>query len=151
MTFGVAPGAASGQPSEGHQGRPGHPLLLQTTALRKQTTKMGRLCTSVHRNWPPQKQEIENLRFIHFGEVVNTIFVKDRQKRLHFCRCIVAGSGASMKRILDQKRSGNEVYFTNSSILLVKNMLCSNLHCRKGFDLIILSNRSRVEAASRSA
>ena len=42
-----------------------------------------------------------------------------------------------MKRELYQNLSGNEVYYTNSSILLVKNMLCSKLHCQKGFDLIL--------------
>jgi hypothetical protein len=29
------------------------------------------------------------------------------------------------------KLSGNEVDYTNSLILLVKNMLCSKLHCQK--------------------
>ena len=33
--------------------------------------------------------------------------------------------------------SGNEVDFTNSEILLVKSMLCSKLHCQKGFNLIL--------------
>jgi hypothetical protein len=37
-----------------------------------------------------------------------------------------------MKMELDQNFSGNEVYNTNSSILFVKNMMCSKLHCQKG-------------------
>ena len=32
------------------------------------------------------------------------------------------------KRAFRLKLSGNEVYYTNSSILPVKNMLCSKLH-----------------------
>ena len=40
-----------------------------------------------------------------------------------------------MKRDLNLNLSANEVYYTNSLILLVKNMLCSKLHCQKGFDL----------------
>ena len=36
-----------------------------------------------------------------------------------------------MKRKLNQNLSGNEVDHTNSSILLVKNMLCRTLHCQK--------------------
>ena len=38
------------------------------------------------------------------------------------------------------KLSGNEVYHTNSSILLGKNMLCSKLHYQKGFDSILCSH-----------
>jgi hypothetical protein len=36
-----------------------------------------------------------------------------------------------MERGLNQKLSGNVVYYTNFLILLVKNMLCSQLHCQK--------------------
>ena len=32
------------------------------------------------------------------------------------------------------KKSGNEAEYTNSSILLVKNMLCSKNHCQQGSD-----------------
>ena len=32
--------------------------------------------------------------------------------------------------------SGNELYNTNFLTLLEENMLCSNLHCQKGLDLI---------------
>ena len=39
-----------------------------------------------------------------------------------------------MKREISQKKSGNEVHYTNSSMLLVKNMLCSELHFQE--DLI---------------
>ena len=37
------------------------------------------------------------------------------------------------KRI-ELKLSGNEVSYTDSLTLLVTNMLCSKLHCQKGFD-----------------
>ena len=47
-----------------------------------------------------------------------------------------------MQRELDKKLSGIEVYNTNSSILLVKNMLCSKLHCENGFNLIIFSYKT---------
>ena len=33
----------------------------------------------------------------------------------------------------------NEVYNTNSPILLVQNMLCSELHCQKSLNLISFS------------
>ena len=33
------------------------------------------------------------------------------------------------------KKSVNEVYYTNALILLIKTMLCSKLHCQKGFKL----------------
>ena len=36
---------------------------------------------------------------------------------------------------------GSEVYHTNSLILLVKNMLCSKLHCQKGYNLNTFSNK----------
>jgi len=52
-----------------------------------------------------------------------------------------------MKRELNLNLSGNEVYYTNSLILLVKNMLCSKLHYQKGFNLNPFSYkivRSRV-------
>ena len=49
-----------------------------------------------------------------------------------------AGGGGYMKRQLNQNLSGNEVYSTNSLILLVKNMLCSRLHGQKGFNSISL-------------
>ena len=34
-----------------------------------------------------------------------------------------------MKSKFNKNLFGNEVYFTNSLILLVENMLCSKLHC----------------------
>ena len=37
---------------------------------------------------------------------------------------------------IESKRTGNEVYYTNYLTLLVQNMLCSKLHCQKGFDSI---------------
>ena len=44
-----------------------------------------------------------------------------------------------MKNESNQNLSGNEVYHTNSLILLVQNMLCSKLHCQKGCNLIRFS------------
>ena len=41
------------------------------------------------------------------------------------------------KKIIKLKLSGNEVYYANCLILLAKNMLCSKLHCQKGFGLIM--------------
>ena len=35
------------------------------------------------------------------------------------------------EKALKLKRSGNEVYCTNSLILLINNMLCSGLSCQK--------------------
>ena len=53
-------------------------------------------------------------------------------------------TGASFPQILYEKKirlyiSGDEIYFTNSLILLVKNMLYSKLHCQRGFNLILFS------------
>ena len=36
-----------------------------------------------------------------------------------------------MKREFNQNLSKNEVDNTNSVVLLIKNMLCSKLHCQK--------------------
>jgi len=44
-----------------------------------------------------------------------------------------------LKRGLKENLSGNEVYYTNSSISLVNNMLCSKLPCQKGFNLLLFS------------
>ena len=48
-------------------------------------------------------------------------------------------SSSHIKRELDCNLSGNEFEYTNDSILLVKNMLCSKLHCQEGFNPIISS------------
>ena len=50
-----------------------------------------------------------------------------------------------MKRELNQDLSGKEVCETNYPIFLVKNMLCSELHCQKGFKLIPFSYK--IQAA----
>ena len=47
-----------------------------------------------------------------------------------------------MKREIYLNLSGNEVYYRNSLILPVKNMLCSELHRQKGFNLILFSYMS---------
>jgi len=41
---------------------------------------------------------------------------------------------SDMKKKLDSNLSGNQVYLTNSFILPVKNMLCSEIQCQKGFN-----------------
>jgi hypothetical protein len=53
-----------------------------------------------------------------------------------------------MKRKLDVKLSGNEIYYPDSLILLVKNMLCSKLRCQKGFNSIPFSCKTMCEASS---
>ena len=40
-----------------------------------------------------------------------------------------------MKRDINKNLPGNEVYYTNALILLIKIMMCSKLHCQKGFRL----------------
>ena len=51
-----------------------------------------------------------------------------------------------MKRESNSNLSGNELYYTNCSILLVKNMLCRELHCQKGFNLILFSYSTVMSA-----
>jgi len=43
------------------------------------------------------------------------------------------------EKIIKLNFRGNEVYHTNSLVLLVKDILCSKLHCQKGFYLILFS------------
>ena len=45
------------------------------------------------------------------------------------------------KRKLNSNLCGNEIYYTNYLIPLVKNILCGELHCQKGFNSILLRNR----------
>ena len=59
---------------------------------------------------------------------------------LHF------GHKIHMKREFNPKLSGNEVYYTNYSTLLVKNMLCSKLNCHKGFHFILISVKNGARA-----
>ena len=56
-----------------------------------------------------------------------------------------------MKRESNQNLSGNEVYYTNSLILLVKHMLCSILDYSKGFDFISFSYKSLTAVGARRA
>jgi len=44
-----------------------------------------------------------------------------------------------MRRLSISKCPGNEDYCTISKTSLVKNMLCSKLHCQKTFKLIVYS------------
>ena len=43
-----------------------------------------------------------------------------------------------MERALGQTPSGNEVYYTNSLILLVKNKPCGKLYCEEGCNSFLL-------------
>ena len=55
--------------------------------------------------------------------------------------CAMAGHASRpqsyIKRELNQNLSGDEVYYANSLILLVINMLCSKLHYQEGFNPIL--------------
>jgi hypothetical protein len=50
-------------------------------------------------------------------------------------------AGFHAKRELNSNLSGNEVYYTKSLILLVKNMLCSNFYYQEHFNLIFFSQK----------
>jgi len=50
-----------------------------------------------------------------------------------------AASNLIIKRESTETLSGNDVYHTNSLILLVKKMLCSKLYCQKGFNSTLFS------------
>ena len=52
--------------------------------------------------------------------------------------CTVTGL-ILMKREFNQKKTGNEVYYTARSLLVMFNNLCSELHRQKDFDLIIFA------------
>jgi len=59
-----------------------------------------------------------------------------------------------MRRTLDSNLSGNEVYRTNSSILLVRKMLCSKFHRQTGFYTQLVSQvrvsfRDQFDSPSR--
>ena len=51
-----------------------------------------------------------------------------------------------MKTELRQILSGYEVYYTNSLMLLVKNMLRSKFHCQKDFNSFFVSYEIVLEA-----
>ena len=53
--------------------------------------------------------------------------------------------------IIKFKTTGNEAYYTNSSILLVKNMLRSKRHCQKGLNLIPFPDKIAAGHQSSSA
>jgi hypothetical protein len=55
-----------------------------------------------------------------------------------------------MKRELHKNLSGNEVYYTNSIILLVKNVRCSKIHYKKGFNSIPFLYEGRVSWSRNS-
>ena len=53
---------------------------------------------------------------------------------------------------VEQNLSGDEIYYTSCLILLVKNMLCSsNIHCMKGFNLILFSYKICVDMKVRAS
>ena len=47
--------------------------------------------------------------------------------------------GSYMKRELDSNLSGNEVYYTASSLPVISENSCGKLHCQKGFDWILFA------------
>ena len=47
------------------------------------------------------------------------------------------------------KTSGNEVYYTNSLILLIKMMLCGKIHGQKFFKLKLFSYKIEAEAEQK--
>ena len=49
---------------------------------------------------------------------------------------------SSIKRRFKGNLSGNEVHYKNSLTILAENMLCSKLHCQKGFELFSFDIRS---------
>ena len=59
--------------------------------------------------------------------------------------CKAVRRALCLRSVCNSHLSGNEVYYTNHLILLVKNMLCSEHHCQKGFNLILFSFRDLVE------
>ena len=69
---------------------------------------------------------------------------------LYYEKCPSAAESQSyMKREVCQNLSGDEVDFTNTLILLVRNMLCSKLHCQKGFYSILFSYQIRGDRVLR--
>ena len=59
--------------------------------------------------------------------------------------------GFHMKRESNQNVSGSDVYYKNSLILLVENMLCSKLLCQKGFNVIPFSYQITGRGEGRAA
>ena len=51
-------------------------------------------------------------------------------------------TGIYIKRELNSSLSGNAFHYTNSWILLVKNLLCSELHCQTTFESKVLAFRN---------
>jgi hypothetical protein len=45
------------------------------------------------------------------------------------------------KRRLNQNLFGDEVYYTASSLIVILQNSCGELHCQKGFDLILFANK----------
>jgi len=54
-----------------------------------------------------------------------------------------------MKGELDQNLSGNEVYYTACSFLVIFKNSCCKLHCQKGFNLFLFAYKSLASLASR--
>ena len=51
---------------------------------------------------------------------------------------------SDMKRKLNKNLSGNAVYYTACSLLVISKNSCSKLHCQKGLDLVLFSHRITV-------
>ena len=52
-------------------------------------------------------------------------------------RLVLAGCRCCMQRELNSNLSGSKVYYTNSLILLVNEILGSKVHYQKGFNLFV--------------
>ena len=57
--------------------------------------------------------------------------------------------GSYMKRKLNRNLSGNEISYANSLILLVKNVLCSKVHCQQRFNFILFSYNIEGDLSGR--
>ena len=84
-----------------------------------------------------------NEDFLSAGHLRGTGVVGGRVSRLLGLlgrACLLwGGSRISHEKGIKSKLSGDEVYYTNSFMLLVTNMLCSNFHCRRCLSLIHFS------------
>jgi hypothetical protein len=66
----------------------------------------------------------------------------DKGPAAHWPPCWRDGGPNLCENRIELNLSGGEVCYTNSLILLVKNILCSNLHCQKDFGLLLFSYKT---------
>ena len=79
------------------------------------------------------------------------VCVREREKAKSLRMCVWSLSSSTCdlyEKSFNSKLYGNEVYCTNASLLLIKIMLCSKLHCQKVFRLKLFSYKIR-ETSSR--